>query len=85
MIVYWVTDLSSSFASNPMGIFNVSEVDYAAAKMPPRLLGQVRWQTAWEDEGRRQWHESKMSSKLDRADKQMVALGIKKGTVIHLE
>lgn len=49
------------------------------------ILGQVRWQTAWEDEGRRQWHESKMSSKLERADKQMVALGIKKGTVVHLE
>ncbi|CAM9149196.1 unnamed protein product [Scytosiphon promiscuus] len=48
-------------------------------------LPQVRWQTAWEDEGRRQWHESKMSSKLERADKQMAALGIKKGTVVHLE
>ncbi|CAM9149087.1 unnamed protein product [Hapterophycus canaliculatus] len=49
------------------------------------LACMVRWQTAWEDEGRRQWHESKMSSKLERADKQMMALGIKKGTVAHLE
>ncbi|CAN0490526.1 unnamed protein product, partial [Ectocarpus sp. 8 AP-2014] len=28
-----------------------------------RFPRQVRWQTAWEDEGRRRWHESKMSSK----------------------
>lgn len=45
---------------------------------------QVQWQTAWEDEGRRQWHEAKMSSKLERADKQMLALGIKEGIVDHL-
>lgn len=45
---------------------------------------QVKWQTAWEDEGRRKWHESKMSSKLERAEKQMLALGIKRGIVAHL-
>ncbi|CBJ30144.1 conserved unknown protein [Ectocarpus siliculosus] len=56
--------------------------EHARAKLV--RLPQVRWHTAWEDEGRRRWHESKMSSKRERADKQMSALGIKKGTVEHL-
>lgn len=45
---------------------------------------QVQWQASWEDEGRRQWHESKMASKVDRAEKQMLALGVKRGLVDHL-
>lgn len=45
---------------------------------------QVQWETKWEDEGRRQWHELKMASKVERAEKQMVALGIKRGSVHHL-
>eukprot|EP00752_Nemacystus_decipiens_P005803 g5249.t1 len=57
-------------------------VEHARAKLV--RLPQVQWQTAWEDEGRRKWHESKMSSKLERAEKQMLALGIKRGLVAHL-
>eukprot|EP00903_Cladosiphon_okamuranus_P014942 g13833.t1 len=56
--------------------------EHARAKLV--RLSQVQWQTAWEDEGRRKWHESKMSSKLDRAERQMLALGIKRGVVTHL-
>lgn len=45
---------------------------------------QVQWGATWEDEGRRKWHESKMASKVDRAEKQMLALGIQRGFVEHL-
>lgn len=48
------------------------------------LHGQVQWEAKWEDEGRRRWHESKMASKVERADKQITALGVQKGLVDHL-
>jgi hypothetical protein len=40
------------------------------------------WQETFDDEERKKWHEQKMNSKLERANKQLVALQLS-GSVLH--
>ena len=40
------------------------------------LAGHVRWDARWEDPSRRQWHETKMRSKVTRAAAQLAALAL---------
>ncbi|CAN0456503.1 unnamed protein product, partial [Laminaria digitata] len=43
----------------------------------------IEWTTEWEDKARIEWHKSKMASKVERVEKQIVELGIKRGIVPH--
>lgn len=44
----------------------------------------IEWEQSFEDEERRKWHESKMKSKLSRAEMHRDMLGGLKGIVIHV-
>jgi hypothetical protein len=46
---------------------------------------KIHWETHWDDEGRRLWHEKKMRSKESRADMQLKVLGICSGIVEHID
>ena len=56
--------------------------DHAKVKLVP-LSDNVKWETNFEDEERRAWHEHKMNSKLERATRHLELLSLK-GTVLHL-
>ena len=53
----------------------------AKAKLVP--LVDVQWDQQFEDEERRKWHEAKMNSKLERAQRHLDLLGLT-GTVHHV-
>ena len=46
-------------------------------------LVDVQWDQHFEDEERRKWHEAKMNSKLERAQRHLDLLGLT-GTVHHV-
>eukprot|EP00425_Heterocapsa_triquetra_P014187 CAMPEP_0195136148 /NCGR_PEP_ID=MMETSP0448-20130528/153729_1 /TAXON_ID=66468 /ORGANISM="Heterocapsa triquestra, Strain CCMP 448" /LENGTH=128 /DNA_ID=CAMNT_0040174319 /DNA_START=33 /DNA_END=416 /DNA_ORIENTATION=+ len=52
-------------------------------RLPPELRGDMSWQADWgDDEGRRQWHEQKMQSKVSRPRAQLKSLF--RGSTMHL-
>ena len=44
-------------------------------------LDGIRWDTRWDDSLRTSWHETKMASKVERAELQLARLGVPRGTV----
>ena len=54
--------------------------DQAKAKLIK--LDDIEWDQVFEDEERRQWHEKKMNSKIERADRQLKLIGLT-GMVHH--
>ena len=59
---------------------NVLGADQAKAKLVK--LADVEWNQGFEDEERRQWHEKKMKSKIERAGRQLKSAGLS-GQVYH--
>lgn len=44
----------------------------------------LEWETNFVDEERRKWQEAKMQTKVTRAETQLSALGLDRGSVVHL-
>ena len=55
-------------------------LDQAKAKLIK--LPDIQWDQDFQDEERRQWHEQKMSSKVERANRQLILMGLT-GAVYH--
>ena len=55
-------------------------MDQAKAKLIK--LADIQWDQDFQDEDRRQWHEQKMNSKVDRANRQLLLMGLT-GAVYH--
>lgn len=53
----------------------------AKAKLIP--VPGIRWKQDWQDEGRREWHERKMKSKISRPARHLELLGLSEGKVEH--
>lgn len=51
----------------------------AHAKLVP--LDRIHWDTGWDDPLRTSWHETKMTSKVERAELQLARLGVPRGRV----
>jgi hypothetical protein len=63
-------------------IQNVLGPDLARAKLIP--LSDFSWNQTFSDEDRREWHEQKMKSKLQRPAKHLELLNLEDGVVEHL-
>lgn len=77
----------------PAGIEEVCTISVLQKLQPDRCIAKLvlhpstanSWNMNFTDEARKEWHKTKMSSKLERSQRQLDFVGIGPGHVIHIE
>ena len=80
-----VSDIGSSAGIEECASIAMHQYLFPKARAKLVRLSDVQWHDNFEDEERRQWHERKMNSKLERAETQLKMLGLSDvGVVEHV-